>query len=88
MNRPPWTLRRRIVHSTLIFTGGALVYLLGWGADTRLNETIATGLIALAAATIGSYVFGAVWDDKNVLAAAGIDAYREPPPAADGGSPA
>ncbi len=86
MNRPPWTIRRRIIHATLVFSACVLIYLIGWGGDTRLNETIATGLIALSGMTIGSYVFGAVWDDKNVLEKAGLEAYRDPDPAvgADG----
>ena len=30
-----------------------------------LAQQIALGLIGLAGATVGAYVFGAVWDDKG-----------------------
>lgn len=66
-----WTVRRRIVHATLIFCAGEVVYLTGWGGNTRLNETIVMCAFALAGAVIGCYVFGAVWDDKNMAAVAG-----------------
>lgn len=66
--RPVWKNRRRVIFGTLLFCAAMLVYLAGWGADTQVNETMTMGLLLLAAAVIGSYVFGAVWDDKNVLA--------------------
>ncbi len=66
--RPTWKNRRRVIFGSLVFCAGVIGYLAGWGADTAVNETIAMGVLILAAAVIGSYVFGAVWDDKNVLA--------------------
>lgn len=65
--RPIWKNRRRVIFGTLTFCAFGITYLGAWGEDTRVNETIAIGLLLLAAAVIGSYVFGAVWDDKNVL---------------------
>ena len=35
--------------------------------DTRLNDTLATGFIALLFSTVGSYVFGAVWHDRGLM---------------------
>jgi hypothetical protein len=60
-----WKQRRRVVFGTLVFIAGELVYFTVWGTDTALHQQIAVALIALAGAVIGSYVFGAVWDDKN-----------------------
>ena len=60
-----WKIRRRIILATLTFCASGVGYLIGWGADTRLNETLANGLLLLAGSTIGSYVFGAAWDDMN-----------------------
>jgi hypothetical protein len=65
--RPIWKNRRRVVFLSLTFCAGIIAYLAVWGADTAVNEAIATGVLILAASIIGSYVFGAVWDDKNVL---------------------
>jgi quinol-cytochrome oxidoreductase complex cytochrome b subunit len=66
--KPSWRIRRRIIVAALIFCAAEIVYLTVWGKDTRLSETIANGIIILAGSVIGAYVFGAVWDDKNVMA--------------------
>lgn len=77
--RPSWRIRRRVVIATIGFCMGCIVYLMVKGeADSRLHETIAMGIIGLFVSTIGSYVFGATWDDKNVMTVMGKDAYREP----------
>lgn len=65
--RPSWSTRRRIILVTLLFCAGEVVYLTAWGRDTSLHETIANGAFILAGAVIGAYVFGAVWDDANVM---------------------
>jgi hypothetical protein len=82
MKPPSWRIRRRIVIGTLLFCAGEIIYLTLWGDDTDLAATIANGVIILAGSTIGSYVFGAVWDDKNVLA---MKSEREQPYTADYG---
>lgn len=63
--KPSWKIRRRVVAVTLVYCALMICYLVYKGEDTTLNEAIATGLILLAGSTIGSYVFGAVWDDKK-----------------------
>lgn len=64
-----WTHRRRIIYGTLIFCALCVLYLMIFGNDTsRLHETIANSAFFLAGGVIGSYVFGAVWDDKNLTA--------------------
>lgn len=75
--RPSWKIRRRVVIATIGFCMGCIVYLMVKGeADSRLHETIAMGVIGLFISTVGSYVFGAAWDDKNVMSSLGKDAYR------------
>lgn len=64
----PWTYRRAIIIGTLLLCAAGLSYLTLVGRDTRLNETLALGYFALAAAVIGSYVFGAVWHDRGLMA--------------------
>lgn len=65
MAKADWTIRRRVVGATLAFCGGEVLYLTVYGQDTELHRTIAASLILLAGSVIGSYVFGATWDDKN-----------------------
>jgi len=43
-------------------------YLGIFGRPVSLSETIANGCLLLMASVIGSYVFGAVWADRNVMA--------------------
>lgn len=64
---PSWRVRRRIIVATLIFCAGEIIYLTGWGRDHELSRTIASGVLLLAGSTIGSYIFGAVWDSRNVM---------------------
>lgn len=68
MYRTQWRIRRSIIFLSLTFCAIGVGYLIIAGQDTRLHETIASGLLLLAGSVIGSYVFGAVWDDKNVMA--------------------
>lgn len=69
MEKPSWRIRRRIIVGTLLYCAAMVLYLAVWGDSTSLAEAIATGLILLAGSVIGSYVFGAVWDDRNVMEA-------------------
>jgi len=65
--RPIWKNRRRVIFGSLFYCAGQLAYLAALGADTRVNEMIVLGSFVLAGGVIGSYVFGAVWDDKNYM---------------------
>lgn len=82
--RPSWRIRRTIIVATLIFCAAEIVYLTIWGKDTDLSSTIANGLIILAGSVIGAYVFGAVWDDRNIMA---MSRGRRPAPADDSAEP-
>lgn len=61
-----WKIRRKIIFSSLIFCAAVIIYILAKGEDARIYETALIGAYGLAMAVIGSYVFGAVWDDNNV----------------------
>ena len=65
-NGKKWQFRRTVVVMSLTFCATVITFLVLYGDDTRLNETIAMGTFILAGSVIGSSVFGAVWDDKNV----------------------
>ncbi|WP_292589709.1 hypothetical protein [Mesorhizobium sp.] len=65
--RSSWAIRRRIIVVTLLWCGGMVTYLAILGRPIQLSETAVNGLLLLMASVIGSYVFGAVWDDKGGL---------------------
>lgn len=60
-----WTIRRRIIVITLFWCGVMVTYLSIWGRDIQLSETSVNGLLLLMASVIGSYVFGATWDQNS-----------------------
>jgi uncharacterized membrane protein len=63
-----WTQRRRIIRATLTFCASSVAYVILWPGDAitaPVRSNIAMALVALAGSTVGSYVFGAVWDDFN-----------------------
>ena len=65
--RPVWENRRRVIFISLAFCAGIITYLTGWGADTRLNETLAQFSFIAALSIAGSYIFGAAWEDVTRL---------------------
>ena len=68
-----WANRRRVVWATLLFCAGVMVYSLGWGRDTALFETAVTMSFLTGTATVGSYAFGAAWENRSPQArSAGI----------------
>lgn len=60
-----WLWRRWAVFSSLAVSDIAILYLMVFGADTRLNQDIANGVILLIGAIVNGYVFGGIWDDRN-----------------------
>lgn len=76
--RPSWTQRRRVVFSTLVICAGLVLRFAFWpteGIDPELAKLIVLGAFGLAGTTIGTYVFGAAWDDRNVMSTLGKEAY-------------
>lgn len=59
-----WRVRRRIVILVLLWCAGMVTYLSVWGRPISLSEATVNGVLLLMASTLGSYVFGAVWDNK------------------------
>lgn len=60
-----WKVRRALIFTTLIFCAAVVVRVMWTGEDTRVNETLVLSAFGLAGMVIGSYVFGAVWDDRT-----------------------
>ncbi len=71
IGRSSWAIRRRIIIGTLVWCGCMVTYLAVFGRAVSLSETIANGCLLLMASVIGSYVFGAVWDDKGQMVSPG-----------------
>lgn len=96
LGKTSWTIRRRIIIGTLLWCVALVTYLAVFGRPVSLSETIANGCLLLMASVIGSYVFGAVWDDKGQTVAPGTtevyqkivaqpaDAPPMPPPPVEG----
>lgn len=79
MNKPSWKVRRRIIIATLLFCAFLVAYITVWGDGRPVLETVVFCAFGLALSVIGSYIFGAVWDDKNVMKEFGPAAYVKPP---------
>ena len=62
-----WKHRRRLVYAALIYCAAMVAWLGVVAEPSSLREQLALALVALAGAVIGAYVFGAAWDDKNML---------------------
>jgi hypothetical protein len=60
-----WLWRRLAVFSSLAVCDISILYLVIYGVDTRLNETLANGVLLLMAAIVNGYVFAGMLDDKN-----------------------
>lgn len=65
VSRDNWKFRRRVVFAALIWIAIMVMYIVWRGHDTALYRDISVALIGAAVAIIGSYVFGAVWDDRS-----------------------
>lgn len=60
-----WARRRRFMLVTTAFCMACPVWVLYTGLDTKPAETAVTMSFVTITGIVGSYVFGAVWDDKN-----------------------
>ena len=67
MNKSNWKIRRSIILGTLIFCAAIIIKIIWSGADTPTAQVALYGSFGLAGTVIGSYVFGAVWDDNNLM---------------------
>ena len=60
--------RRRITVCTLLGCGAIIFYVIGYGEPANtLHQSALSWAFTLAGATIGGYIFGATWDNANVL---------------------
>ncbi len=64
--RPSWKNRRKIIFASLLFCAFCIMFIMFQGNDTRVNESIVLGSFMLAGSVIGTYVFGATWQDLSI----------------------
>lgn len=64
-----WSVRRRIIILSLIWSAVIITYLAIWGRPIALSDTIAMNLILLFGGIVGSYVFGSVWEKNTRIKA-------------------
>ncbi len=69
---PRRSTRRKIVYATLFTCAQVVGYVLVMGDPANtLHASALSWAFTLAGATIGGYIFGAVWDNQNVLKGGG-----------------
>lgn len=62
-----WYVRRRIIISVLLFDCAVIMLsLLKSDIPTEVATVAISSAFTCGMAVVGSYVFGAIWDDKNV----------------------
>lgn len=80
LERPSWTVRRRVVIAALLYIAGNLEFIIIKGTDTALNSQIGLGLLGAGVSIIAAYVFGSNMDQANFNnALANVQGIRPPP---------
>lgn len=60
-----WAIRRLWMKLILAWMLCNAQYIIIWGEDTALLQNALVTLLGAIVAILGSYVFGAVWDDRE-----------------------
>lgn len=60
-----WKMRRRFMWAVTLFCMYCITHVMWDGRDTRVNETIVMAAFLCMGGIVGSYVFGAAWQDIN-----------------------
>lgn len=83
-----WRVRRRFMLAIIAFCMWAVAYVLVEKVDTRAAETAVMSAFLCMIGTMGSYVFGATWQDINTQAvSARSEAERRRPAARPAATP-
>lgn len=67
LGQTSWVLRRRFMFAVSAFCMAVIAYVLGSGLDTGPADTAVTMAFLTLIGCTGSYVFGATWDDHNLM---------------------
>lgn len=60
-----WKVRRTFLFATVFFSMLTVAYVLATGLDTKPAETAVMFAFITILGAVGSYVFGAAWEDIN-----------------------
>jgi hypothetical protein len=83
---PSWRWRRAVILATCLYCAVQIAFLVG-AADTRVNETIAFGLVALMGVLILGYVgFATAQDIAAIMATRSATPYQPPTQYPSGGT--
>lgn len=74
-----WSWRRSAIFGTISFCAFWMSWILVKGIDSQLYRDAFSSLSLLLMSTVGSYVFGAVWDATD-MRRNGVPAYGDPSP--------
>lgn len=64
-----WKIRRAFMFVVVGFSMAVILLALLVKPDAGVSNTVVLAAFGAISATLGSYVFGATWDDKNKAAA-------------------
>lgn len=64
---PSWSRRRKVLYFSLIGLFGALFFVLSPYSNVEVSKIAVTPLCLSIVALVGHYIFGAVWDDNNIM---------------------
>lgn len=76
-----WKIRRRFMFAVAAFCMWTVAYVLYRGLDTSPADTAVTMAFIVLLGIVGSYVFGAAWEDVSIAKIKGPAAMRGPKPA-------
>lgn len=62
-----WKMRRRFMWAITLFCMYCVYYVMRSGADTRVGETVVMSSFMCMFGILGSYVFGATWQDISMI---------------------
>lgn len=62
-----WANRRRVLWASILFCMGSIGYVLGMGLTSSVAETTVTMSFLSLSGMVGSYVFGATWQDVSIV---------------------
>lgn len=76
-----WRNRRRMLWGASLFCMGIIAYVIHKELDSKVAETAVTMAFFCLGSLVGSYVFGAAWQDINIVKTmrGGRGRYHTPP---------
>lgn len=61
-----WARRRRFMYAVTLFCMAVIFYCVAFAEDTAVTQTALFGSFMVLGGIVGSYVFGATWEDISI----------------------